>query len=207
MNTAANKHKPIISVIAHSIDNDEQGIKNLLKRNGVDTSFIRTKFALREAFFNALEKSKGFALDFNKYVEDKKKASGFANVVANDYGFGDNLNLDDFKLDAPNSTGMMTTTSVPNTATNPTNGTVKTGFFAGLNLKDLINTGVNILEIQRDVKVSADNKDAIKTAVQIKQEEANYQPTAKSTSTATYVVVGLIGVALIGGLIYVLRKK
>lgn len=221
MNPVVEKHQSAINVIAHCIENDMQGMKNILKRNGVDTSVIRTKNALRKAFINALAKSKAVALDFNRYIEAKKKASVSAN--ANGEGmFSNNLNLDDLKLDTTLDNPFTSGKSDPfdpktystygngndvMATTTPTMPTQNGGFFSGLNLADLINTGVSILEIQRDIKLSNDNKEAVENAVQIKQDEINLQPQKAGTSTGVWIAVGLVGVALVGGLIYVATKK
>jgi len=234
MNPVAEKNKSIINVIAHCIEHDEQGVKNVLKRNGVDTSVIKTKRALRTAFISALGKSKAVALDFNRYIEGKKKSSASASADGDGGMFSSNLNLDDFKLDTTldnpfqnnggspldagsysggqynggnNSGGLGITTSTGNTSTNPFNSDSGGGFFSGLNLKDLLNTGVGILEIQRDIKVSKDNKEAIENAVQIKQDEINLKPSGSNGSVGLYVALGLIGLTMVGGLIYVATKK
>lgn len=211
MNPVVKKHQSIINVIAHCIEKDEEGIRNLLKRNGVKTSAIKGKQALRKAFINALAKSRVVALDFNRYIEAKKKTSNLVNASGM---FSNDLNLDDLKLntnvnnpfanDQPNGFGeesiLANTTPYNNTKTG-------SGFFSDLNLKDLINTGVSILEIQRDIKLSNDNKEAVESAVQIKQDEINLQPQSTSSSVGVWVAIGLIGITVVGGIIYVATKK
>ena len=71
----------------------------------------------------------------------------------------------------------------------------------------MLNTGVWILENQRNIKVSKNNKETIENAVPIKQDEINLQPNKSNASVGLYVAIGLIGLTLVGGLIYVATKK
>lgn len=221
MNSVATKNQSIINLIAHSIENDEQGIKNILQRNGIDTSVIKTKSTLRSAFISSLGKSKVVALDFNRYIDGKKNQSSSLNATGDI--FDTNIDPDGFNstssFDNPFQTGTSgfgtdfgtgfgAEQSNGNTATLPINSDSDNGgFFSGLNLKDLLNTGVNILEIQRDIKTSNDNKEAIENAVKIKQNEINLQPNKSNSSIGVYIAIGLIGLTLVGGIIYVATKK
>ena len=50
--------------IGIAISKDEQGIRNLLQRNGVSTANIKTKNQLADVFVESLVASKGLAQDF-----------------------------------------------------------------------------------------------------------------------------------------------
>lgn len=205
-----NKHQPIINVIAYSIENDPEGVKAVLVRNGVDASQIKGKTSLRNAFINALAKSKAVAIDFHRYLQQKMKSANFSNfggrpyvepvtAIGNFEPAGINTEITGELIDVP----VNTTVDAPSNNPSQSSG----GFFSGLNLKDLINTGVNILEIQRDIQVSKDTKDAVNNAVKVKQDEIKFQPTTKSNNTGLFIALGFVGVALVGGIIYFAIKK
>lgn len=212
----AEKHKSIIAVIAYCIENDEKGMKALLRRNGVNVDSLRTKRGLTKTFLNALGKSKRLALEFEKYVEAKKIQPNTFNANGYDFSprpleFGLNYSYQNTGLGSSNEpfgSGSLIysapkTPSLASTTTDQTGS----GFFSGINLKDLINTGVNIMEIQKDLQVSQDNKTAVEQAVQIKRDEINLKPSKSKTSMGTYAIVAVIGLGLLGGIIWFVKKK
>jgi hypothetical protein len=215
MNNVANKHQTIIKVLAYCIENDEQGVKNLLKRNGIEADLVKSKRELTRVFLDALSKSKTLALDFNKYIKLKMAASKTSNAGGREPLVA--LNIDDLAqggtygqlptVDLPETLPSKPTFSTDSFNNNLNNSMQNTGFFSGLNLKDLLNTGVQALELQKDIQVSKDNRQAVEQAVQVKRDEMNLKPETTKNSTGIYIGLGIVGLVLIGGMIYFATKK
>lgn len=227
------KHSKVIRAIASSISKDEIGIKELLKRNGVDATLIKTKKDLSNVFVNALAKSKGLGLDFHKYVltkleeEGYVKSKGYGSEIqklnTHKEGFANADGLDPFR--PIDNSGLYDFTNITvgggydNTNLNPTSSTSSNDtpatelqgtsrFFDGMNIMDLLNMGMGVLEVQRDMKVSSDNQKAISDATnyEITKTSSQAKEPNKSNMT-TYIVLGTFGVALLGGIIYFITKK
>jgi hypothetical protein len=99
-------------------------------------------------------------------------------------------------------TNTSSTTSTPTYIEEKTD----TGFFSGINLKDLLNTGVKTMELQKDMQVSKDNTEAVKQAVQINRDQMNLTPT-KKTDTGTIVLISVLSAVAIGTILYFILKK
>ena len=202
------KHKSIINAIAISIENDEKGIRDLLKRNGVLTDFIKSKKALQATFLTALSKSRALAVDFHNYIQSKlgeqtlnvigEETSPLGLSVGEYNPFQINTNKDIL-----GGTTSLSTTSLTNSETTEKS----TGFFSGINLSDLLNSGLKVLELQKDMQVSADNKQAVETAVQLKRDELNLQPTKSQANTGMIVAIVIGALVIVSGIIYVVTRK
>jgi hypothetical protein len=209
-NELEKKHAKVIQVISTSITKDEKGIKDLLKRNGVNTSFIKSKKELSNVFLNALAKSKGLGLDFHKYIIDKLNKEGYNS--ANGYSYADGMfdyKKDDSLYDFTNITvggGYDNTTLDP--VTEKTELEKESRFFDGLNFMELLNMGMGVLEIQRDMSVSSDNQKSVEDAVNSQNTKNNSESKEDDKSNmTTYIVIGTVGVALIGTAIWFIMKK
>ena len=71
--------------IGIAISKDEQGIRNLLQRNGVSTANIKTKNQLADVFVESLVASKGLAQDFSNYVKSKDNVNFMYNNASGMY--------------------------------------------------------------------------------------------------------------------------
>ena len=198
------KHGKVIKAIAISISKDSNGIKELLKRNGVDTSFVKSKKDLTDIFVQSLAKSKGLGSDFHKYIISKSNRAGYNSVDGTiDFNYTPDDSLFDFsdiKVDGGYNTDLTpidTNTELENSS----------GFWSGLSAKDLLNMGMGIFSMQRDMQVSSDNQKAVSDAVNSGRVNDDLEGTPTKSNTTMYIVLGVLGVSLLGGIIYYYNKK
>ena len=187
--------------IGIAIQKDEQGIRQLLKRNGVDTSNIRTKQQLSDAFVEALFKSKGLAKDFSDYIKSKVSAEsnfdgGYKNLVEpvsvlQPTGLS-GLTIEPIKINTA-TTSTVTATETPQ----------KAGFFSGLNLADLINLAGTVY-VTESTKPDAINQTKV-GATSVINSDYNGQP--KSSNTGLYVLLGIVGLIAVGTVVFFVKKK
>lgn len=215
MKPIVQKHKSAINIISFVIQKDEKGVKELLRKNGVDTSFILGKKQLAKVVIEAMAKSKTFTNDFIKYVEEKKKTpfsnvngsvslSGSGGGTLYDYNssiFDTTTDISDLANSDPLDTAVVNDSGSASSSTTNTSG----GFFSGVNFNDLLNSGIKILEMQKEIEVSQNERDTVTGAVQLQQDKQNYAPQTKSNS-GTLIWLG-VGVLIVGGLtIYFIKK-
>lgn len=192
-----NAKNSAIKVIAHCIEKDESGIRNLLKRNGVDTSLIVGRNKLTKVFVDALAKSKRLGVEFIQYVNRKKEgynASGREPVST----------VSVLQPTGLESLSIPTQTTQASTTNNNSSGG---GFFSGITLAELINTGVGVLEIQRDIEVSRNEKDAVTSAVNAERDRVKLQPQSGSNNNVLIGTVAVVGLVAVGTLVYFISKK
>lgn len=199
--------------IGIAISKDESGIRNLLKRNGVNTSSIKTKSQLSDVFVESLVKSKGLAKDFMDYVKSKDTANYGGSY--NSFG-GDNINNQFLQgtqgrdwggyFDTETSIGDLASANV-NKADDTSSDASSGGFFSGLKLVDIINLGSAIITQQNETKISNNETEQIKIASQT-QLNNDYNPADSGKSnTGLYIGIAVVGVALLGTAIYFVVKK
>lgn len=189
--------KSAVKVIAHAIQKDENGVRQLLKRNGVDTALVIGKNQLTKVFIEALAKSKRLAIEFGKYIQAKREsfnASGREPVSTVNVLQPVGIN----PVNIPQQTTTSTTTS---------SDSGNSGFFDGLTLADLINTTVGVLEIQRDIEVSKNERDAITSAVDVERDKIKLQPQSQSNNTVLYASMAIVGLLAVGTIVYFVKKK
>ena len=199
--------------IGIAVSKDESGIRNLLKRNGVNTSSIKTKSQLSDVFVESLVKSKGLAKDFMDYVKSKDTANYGGSY--NSFG-GDNAN--NFGLQGSQGGSYVardwggyfdTETPVGDLASANVNKADDTSSDAssGLKLVDIINLGSSIITQQNETKISNNETEQIKIASQT-QLNNDYNPADSGKSnTGLYIGIAVVGVALLGTAIYFVVKK
>lgn len=212
MKPIVQKHKSAINIISYTIQKDEKGVRDLLRKNGVDTSFILGKKQLAKVVIEAMAKSKTFTNDFIKYVEAKKKS--YANAIGDISLSGTNSgSLYDYNssiFDTTTDIGDLASsdpldTAVVNDSGSSSSATSSGGFFSGVNFSDLLNSGIKILEMQKDIEVSQNEKDTVTSAVQLQQDKQNLSPQSK-TNSSTLIWLG-VGILAVGGLtIYFINK-
>lgn len=187
--------------IGIAVSKDEQGIRALLQRNGVSTAQIKTKKQLSDVFVESLVRSKGLGQDFASYVKSKDNAnmSGYMKNMSGEVNM-----IGDEVPEAYNMTGL------PYLGADGEEEKVveeKKGFFSGLNLKDLINTATTIYLAEQKGKVSKEETEQIKYASQVElNNELDPKPEKKS-NTGTIVVFSVLGLAVIGTVVFFALKK
>lgn len=197
---------------------DEQGIRNLLRRNGVSTNNITTKNELADVFIESLVASKGLAKDFAQYVKSKDNAnfmnynaSGMYNSVVGD-GVPDAYNMsgDESNTNIWSPSGSSTSVNADGENEAEDGKKKKGGFFAGLNLADLINQATEIYLKENERELAKLETTQIKEIANTTVNNDKFSPSsppAKSSNTTLYVVLGVVGLALVGGVIYAVSKK
>lgn len=197
---------------------DEQGIRSLLRRNGVSTNNITTKNELADVFIESLVASKGLAKDFAQYVKSKdnanfmyNNASGMYNNVVGD-GVPDAYNMsgDDSNTNIWSPSGSSTTVNADGENEAEGDEKKKGGFFAGLNLADLIDKATDIYLKENERELAKLETTQIKEIANTTVNNDKFSPSsspAKSSNTTLYVVLGVVGLALVGGVIYAVSKK
>ena len=197
---------------------DEQGIRSLLRRNGVSTNNITTKNELADVFIESLVASKGLAKDFAQYVKSKDNAnfmnynaSGIYNSVVGD-GVPDAYNMsgDESNTNIWSPSGSSTSVNADGENEAEDGEKKKGGFFAGLNLADLINQATEIYLKENERELAKLETTQIKEIANTTVNNDKFSPSsppAKSSNTTLYVVLGVVGLALVGGVIYAVSKK
>ena len=210
MSKVTDKHKSIISAIAVSIENDEQGIRDLLKRNGVKVDMIKSKKALQSTFINALSKSKSLGIDFHKYIQSKLQGQTL-NAIGESEAYGINFNrtLDPFtsQSDKDPLGGNISILPSGSSTITATSESTSGGFFSGINLNELLNSGLKVLELQKEMQVSSDNKTAVESAVQLKRDELNLQPQKSQANTGFIIAIVIGALVVASGIIYAVTRK
>lgn len=186
--------------IGIAVSKDEQGIRALLQRNGVSTAQIKTKKQLSDVFVESLVRSKGLGQDFASYVKSKDNAnmSGYMKNMSSEVNI-----IGDEVPEAYNMTGLQYLGADGEEEVVEE----KKGFFSGLNLKDLINTATTIYLAEQQGKVTQQETEQIKIASQVElNNELDPKPEKKS-NTGTIVVFSVLGLAVIGTVVFFALKK
>ena len=205
--------KPTIKAISYSVTYDEKGVRKLLKRNGVDASMIRGKRALTNLFIDSLAVSKGLALDFQKYVSSQLNSFKNIDGTVQPYSFGDASEV--WSTNPYFNTG----TSIEDLAKSDLSDGVdspdaeppsktKKGFLDWFN--EITDTGLKAMELQVRLQESKDNVNAVKEIADAENTKLSLSPNNKlggTSNTAIYVALAVVGVTVLGGIIYYATKK
>lgn len=195
--------------IGIAISKDEQGIRNLLQRNGVPTANIQTKSQLSNVFIESLVISKGLSQDFINYINSKDTAN-MSGKMNNLTGYS-NL-IGDFVPDAYNMSGNSKAplnTDVWSSADgdNLEKDSSKDGFWSGLNLADLINQATMVYIKTQEGKNTAQETEQIKLASQVQLNNDFNKKDAPKSNTGTIVIFGVLGLAIVGAITFFALKK
>lgn len=197
--------------IGIAISKDEQGIRNLLNRNGVPTANIQTKTQLSNVFIESLVLSKGLSQDFANYIKSKDTANmsgkmnnltGYSNVIGDfvpeAYNMSGNSN-------APLNTDVWSAMEGDND--NLKKDSSKGGFFSGLNLADLINQATMVYIKTQEGKNTVQETEQIKLASQAQLNNDFNRKDAPKSNTGTIVVFGILGLVVVGAIAFFALKK
>ena len=187
--------------IGMAVSKDEQGIRALLQRNGVSTANIKTKQQLSDVFVESLVRSKGLGQDFANYIQSKDNANMSGSMK---YIGGEANLIGDYVPEAYNMTGSQYMNAEGDEEEDAE--AKKGGFFSGLNLKDLINTATTIYLAEQQGKVSENETEQIKIASNT-QLNTDLDPTPKKSNTGTIVVFSVLGLAVVGAVVFFALKK
>ena len=175
--------------IMWAVMNKPQEVRDLLSRNGIAT----TGNILDKIVFKALKNSKQFRADFvammakypewaTSYMSMNGEYSNYTGIVADK-----SLNL---------------TTAIGTDAP-------KKSWFTADNIQGTLNTALNaFLTLDKNATDRALAGSASDVAMYNSQTETGgVKPPKEKDNTVLYVILGVLGVALVGGLIYVGTKK
>lgn len=231
-----NATQAVRELISYTIVTDKQSLVKLLERNGISLPSDPSDKDVTIAILLASSKSPNFKNELSKLLTSKvSEASGqFTNLVGNtqDFGF---TGVDDlgyvgdetfFNLNEPSKLGYTpkglpkaSATSV-NTASDTKATKPKTkvgsviasiGQFLGNNIftADNINSGLQLGLTSMNNRIQG-KQNAIQNEaliLQQQQDEIRNQVGAKKGISTNTIIIGIVGVALVGTIIYVLTKK
>jgi len=209
-----NQLENLSNSVAFFVVRDRNGIINLLKNNGLvfDENFV-TDEKLTNMIFNSLfDDSSNFKNNYLAYINEK-------------------VNLDNKFSNVPGPIFSSTPLPTFNPSTSSSSSTLgsssSNGFFGGFNANSalsLVTTGLGFLgsaqagkdqraiaEAQAQATIAAAQANAQNNATQLQiaqlQLEAQKAAPNKSNNTILYVVIGIAGIAIIGGIIFATSKK
>lgn len=189
--------------IGIAVSKDEQGIRALLQRNGVSTAQIKTKKQLSDIFVESLVRSKGLGQDFASYIKSKDNAnmSGYMKNMSGEVNI-----IGDEVPEAYNMTGLPYLGADGEEEEKVVEE--KKGFFSGLNLQDLINTATTIYLAEQKGKITQQETQQMQIASQVQlNNELDPKEPNKKSNTGTIVVFSVLGLAVIGTVVFFALKK
>lgn len=194
--------------IGIAISKDESGIRQLLQRNGVSTANIKTKLQLSDVFVESMMASRGMAKDFESYIKSKSvaNASGYYNINAFNNLVGDAV------PDAYNMSGSNISDNFVNADGENEEEKEKGGFFSGLNLADLLQSAkeVYLADVNADTVSNETEQIKLASQTQILNPDLNPSvnvPAQSSSNTGLYIGLGVLGLAVVLGAVYVFSRK
>jgi hypothetical protein len=194
--------KKAIELLLVQIKKDKEGIKKLLKTNGVRVDIIKTDNELARTFVTVLSKSKQLFKDYTKYLEDLSKgemsADGFTywpppelkgSLFTEDISVLPNKKSDSYQN--------FKTTSLPIMEVSKTQSG---GKVIGTIDKYLTKVGDLATLYKEIVSTDAQREEALLML-------DNTQPINNKQDLLIYGSLALLGTGLIVGIVYYLRKK
>jgi hypothetical protein len=204
----------IADAIVYAVQNQKSQVLGLLLKNGVVIPTGTSDAKIIVAVSDTFKKSKPFRKEFisligkTEYVSSSS-FSGYANATGLVY---------DTSFDASEplftTTNTPTTTPIASTASTATKAP-STSFWSTENIMSLINKGADVYTATTtnqantalaNAATARANAGIADTGVSTSADVASPSAVAGS-NTMTYVVVGVIGVALVGGLIWYFTKS
>jgi hypothetical protein len=178
-----------------AVMNKPQEVEGLLLRNGIQV----TGTSLEETVVVALKNSKPFRVDFLEMTSQYPE-----------WAMSYMASMDDFV----NSSGRIADTSLNLTtainAGETNSGTPRKSWFTADNIQSTLNTALNAFltldKNKTDRALAGASKDVAMYNAQTGGTTGGGIPPAKSNTTL-YVVLGLVGLGLVGGIIYLATKK
>lgn len=204
--------------IMYVVMNKRAEVIALLVKNGVQVPINATDMQLALLVTNLLKISKSFSRDFNKLVSQKEVVSGIFSGFDGSFSYVNNYfsNLPTFNKDLFGTTGTPATSTLADiNATNTSNKAKKEGGGFFNNALSLLQTGFQgylALDENKTKRALAD------ASVQIKQSDVSLAekgilpsgntPAPTGLSTGAIVGLSVLGIAVVGGVLYLaLRKK
>ena len=202
----------IADTIVYAVQNQKSQVLALLLKNGVVVPTGTSDAKIIVAVSDTFKKSKPFRKEFINLIGktefvSSSSFSGYANATGLVY---------DTSFDA--SEPLFTTTNTPTTTPTTTPTATKapsTSFWSTENIMSLINKGADVYTATTtnqantalaNAAAARANAGIVDTTVTTSNDSSNANVN-KGSNTVTYVVVGVLGVALVGGLIWYFTKS
>lgn len=228
-----NATQAVRELISYTIVTDKKSLIKLLERNGITLPSDPSDKDVTIAVLLASSKSPNFKNELSKLLTSKiGEASGeFSNLTGNDQDFGftgvDDLGyVGDEKFF--NQTGLTfsptftqnlasatkaqqaaASTTKPKTKVGSVIASIGSFFKQNVLTSDNINTGLQLGLTTLNNKVQS-KQNAVQTEaliLQNQQDAIRNQVAAKSGISTNTIIIGVVGLALVGTIIYVLTKK
>lgn len=198
--------------IMYVVINKRAEVIALLVKNGVQVPSNATDMQLALMVTNLLKVSKAFGRDFNKLLSQKEVISGIFQGFDGSYSYVNNYfsnlpSFDESLFSSPATPSVATTTST----TSATNSSSPSWLAQGLNLLQTGFQGYLALDQNKTQRELAN------ASVQIKQTDlaladkgilpSGNTPTPTGLSTGAIVGLSVLGIAVVGGVLYFALKK
>lgn len=197
----------IADTIVYAVQNQKSQVLGLLLKNGVVVPSGTSDAKIIVAVSDTFKKSKPFRKEFIDLIgKSEYVSSGSFDGYANANGF-----VYDTTFDPTDPLfGSLQTTVAPKATTTATTAP-KTSFWSSENIMALINKGADVYTVSTTNQANKALADAATARAQAGivdvNSGSNVSPSQNTGSnTAVYVVVGVVGIALVGGLIWYFTK-
>jgi hypothetical protein len=228
-----NATQAVRELISYTVVTDKQSLVKLLQRNGIKLPSNPSDNDVTIAVLLATSKSPNFKNELSKLLTSKvsEASSEFSNLTGDDKDFGF-TGVDDLGFVADekfyNQTGLtftptftqnlasatksaQSTTTTPKTKTKVGSAIASIGQFFKDNVltADNINTGLQLGMTTLNNKIQA-KQNAVQTEaliLQQQQDDIRNRVGSKSGISTNTIIIGVVGLALVGTIIYVLTKK
>lgn len=230
-----NATQAVRELISYTVVTDKQSLVKLLERNGITLPSSPSDSDVTIAVLLATSKSPNFKNELSKLLTSKvsEASSEFSNLTGNDKdscftGVDDLGFIADEKFfnqtgltftptftqnlaSATKSAQTQTTTATPKTKTKVGSVIASIGTFFKNNVltADNINTGLQLGMTTLNNKIQS-KQNAVQTEaliLQQQQDDIRNRVSAKSGISTNTIIIGVVGLALVGTIIYVLTKK
>jgi uncharacterized membrane protein YuzA (DUF378 family) len=211
----------IADAIVYAVQNQKSQVLGLLLKNGVIIPTGTSDAKIIVAVSDTFKKSKPFRKEFINLISQTEYVSsssfdGYANVVGNN-GFTYDASFDPITSIFGTNTTTTTTNTKPKTTSADTKS-ASTSFWSTENIMSLINKGADVYTATTTNQANTALANAAKARAEAgitdsasteKDSTGTNNDNKKTTETSpvVYVVVGIAGVALVGGLIWYFTKS
>lgn len=226
-----NATQAVRELISYTIVTDKQSLVKLLERNGIKLPSNPSDNDVTIAVLLATSKSPNFKNELSKLLTSKvsEASSEFSNLVGDDKDFGF-TGVDDLGFVADekffNQTGLnltptftqnlasatksaQATTTKPKTKVGSAIASIGKFFKENVLTSDNINTGLQLGMTTLNNKIQS-KQNAVQTEaliLQQQQDQIRNQVGARGGISTNTIIIGVVGLALVGTIIYVLTKK
>jgi len=226
-----NATQAVRELISYTIVTDKQSLVKLLERNGIKLPSNPSDNDVTIAVLLATSKSPNFKNELSKLLTSKvsEASSEFSNLVGDDKDFGF-TGVDDLGFVADekffNQTGLnltptftqnlasatksaQATTTKPKTKVGSAIASIGKFFKENVLTSENINTGLQLGMTTLNNKIQS-KQNAVQTEaliLQQQQDQIRNQVGARGGISTNTIIIGVVGLALVGTIIYVLTKK